>query len=157
MTVILAAVASLVAQPEGESPPPDTVTRGEGVRSGAGEEDFTTHLDWAQVRFVEAVETAANVWRFSVTVEHNDEGWDHYADAWQVVDPETLEVYGERVLLHPHDNEQPFTRSESGVRIPEGVEAVLVRARCNAHDWSGQAVVVPLAGGESDLYTVEGR
>ena len=49
--------------------------------------------------------------RFSVTVEHADEGWDHYADRWEVVSEDGKTVYGTRVLAHPHVNEQPFTRS----------------------------------------------
>ena len=26
--------------------------------------------------------------RFDVTVEHHDDGWDHYANAWQVIGPD---------------------------------------------------------------------
>ncbi len=60
---------------------------------------------------------------FSVTLEHNDEGWDHYADKWDVV---TLDgkLLKSRVLHHPHENEQPFTRSLSGVVIPEGASQI---------------------------------
>lgn len=54
-----------------------------------------------------------DAWRFSATVRHADEGWDHYADAWRVV-TEAGEVLGTRELFHPHVNEQPFTRSLSG-------------------------------------------
>ncbi len=59
-------------------------------------------------------------WSFDVTVRHADTGWEHYADAWRVVGPDGV-VYGTRVLAHPHVNEQPFTRSLSGVMIPEGL------------------------------------
>lgn len=149
--------APAVAQSRAESPPAETLEAADGLRSGLGAREFTVSLDWAQVRFVEAEETGEDTWRFTVTVEHRDEGWDHYADVWQVVDPQTLEVYGERVLLHPHDNEQPFTRSQSGIRIPAGVDTILVRARCTVHDWSGQAVLVPLVRGESEQYTVNRR
>ena len=40
-------------------------------------------------------------------------------------------VLGTRVLLHPHENEQPFTRSLSGVEIPDGINEVLIRAHDN--------------------------
>ena len=56
--------------------------------------------------------------RFDVTVRHADEGWDHYADKWVVKGPDGT-VYGERVLLHPHETEQPFTRSQTGIEIPD--------------------------------------
>ena len=46
---------------------------------------------------------------FSVTVRHADEGWDHYADKWDVVAPDGT-VLGTRNLYHPHVHEQPFTR-----------------------------------------------
>jgi len=73
---------------------------------------------------------------FSVTVTHSDAGWDHYANRWQVVAPDGS-VLGERILLHPHDNEQPFTRSLSGVVIPDGVDEVTVRAGDSVHDFGG--------------------
>jgi len=55
-------------------------------------------LDYAQVTMVSARQQENGLWRFDVTLRHNDEGWDHYADAWQVVLPEDGEVLGERVL-----------------------------------------------------------
>ncbi len=100
-------------------------------------------LDLAQVRDV-TVRSSGSQWRFSVTVEHNDDGWDYYADGWLVVNPEDGTVYGERVLAHPHDNEQPFTRSLSGVSIPEGVEEVLVVARNNVRGFGGCGQLVSL-------------
>ena len=124
------------------------------AQSSAEDEGYRTDLDWAQVRYVVARPHAGGTWRFDVTVEHNDEGWDHYADRWQVVHPETLEVYGERVLLHPHDNEQPFTRSESGIRIPDDQTSVLVRARCTEHGYEGYAVLVDLTTDEGEYYEI---
>lgn len=80
---------------------------------------------------------------FSVTVRHDDAGWDHYADAWEVVGPDG-KVLGTRVLLHPHVNEQPFTRSLGGVAIPDGVRTVTVRAHDKVHGHGGIAVAVEL-------------
>lgn len=87
---------------------------------------------------------SGDAWRFEVTVAHADEGWDHYADAWRVVGPDGT-VYGERVLLHPHETEQPFSRSLSGVLIPEGVASVIVQAHDSVHGWGGAQVEVGLA------------
>jgi hypothetical protein len=83
-------------------------------------------------------------WRVEVTVEHADQGWDHYADAWEVVAPDGT-VLGTRTLLHPHVEEQPFTRSLSGVAIPGDVAAVTVRARDSVHGHGGRelSVAVP--------------
>jgi hypothetical protein len=88
----------------------------------------------AEIVAVEAVPEAVGTWRFSVTVRHADAGWDHYADAWQVLGPDGM-VLGERELLHPHDDEQPFTRSLGGVAIPENVTTVEIRARDSVHGW----------------------
>lgn len=73
---------------------------------------------------------------FNVTVRHDDEGWKHYADRWEVLSPER-EVLGVRNLYHPHVDEQPFTRSLSGVKIPPGINQVIIRARDSRHGWGG--------------------
>lgn len=82
-------------------------------------------------------------WSFSVTVRHNDSGWDHYADIWTVNTPDGKEV-GRRVLAHPHENEQPFTRSLSGVTIPQGVSEVVIKAHDTVHGWSSETLKVTL-------------
>ena len=71
----------------------------------------------------------------SVSLSHPDTGWDHYADGWEVLDADGNSL-GVRVLFHPHVTEQPFTRSLSGVQIPQGANAVYIRARCNVDGWS---------------------
>ena len=85
------------------------------------------------------------VCRFDVTVRHADAGWSHYADRWEVLSPDG-EVLATRVLAHPHDNEQPFTRSLTNVSIPEGLRQVTVRARDSMHGYGGDEVVVDLPG-----------
>ena len=82
---------------------------------------------------------------FSVTVKHDDEGWDHYSNSWQVVGADGT-VYGERILLHPHENEQPFTRSQSGIEIPDEVVEVIIRAGDSQHGFSGVEKTVSLPG-----------
>ena len=111
-------------------------------------------LDYAQVVNVRAVQQDRELWRFDVTVRHNDEGWEHYADAWQVVRPTDGEVLGERVLAHPHEHEQPFTRSLSGVSIPQGLTVVVIRAKCNVHGFGGREVRVDLKRRKGDRYEV---
>jgi len=81
--------------------------------------------------------------RFVVTVRHADAGWDHYANAWEVVAPDGT-VLATRTLLHPHDNEQPFTRSLDGVALPADIDHVTVRARDTRHGLGGASVRVPL-------------
>ena len=84
-----------------------------------------------------AARDSGSGWTFDVTLSHPDTGWDHYADGWRVETPDG-EVLGTRELLHPHETEQPFTRSLSGVTIPEGWTELAIRARCNVDGWSDE-------------------
>ena len=102
---------------------------------------FSESLDYAQVTYVKASQSSNGSWCFDTQVRHNDEGWQHYADAWQVVSQQG-DVLGERVLLHPHKNEQPFTRRLCGIEIPNDTTKVTVRARCNVHGFGGHEIVV---------------
>jgi len=87
-----------------------------------------------------ATETARGVWTFSVTIRHPDTGWDDYADGWAIEDAAGTEL-GFRLLVHPHVNEQPFSRSLGGVAIPADVKKVFIRPR-------------DLTGFSSDLFEV---
>ncbi len=81
-------------------------------------------------------------WTFQVTLRHADTGWDHYADAWEVLTPDG-KVLAKRVLYHPHVNEQPFTRSLSHVKVPEGTSYVVIRARDKVHGYGGRTLTLP--------------
>ena len=72
---------------------------------------------------------------FSVTLKHGDEGWDHYANQWDVMMMDGT-LLKSRVLYHPHVDEQPFTRSLSGVKIPVGTSRVKIRAKDLKHGYS---------------------
>lgn len=89
------------------------------------------------------VQAVSGAWRFNVTLAHPDTGWDHYADGWRV-ETEDGSVLGTRELLHPHVDEQPFTRSLSGVLIPTGISTVFVRAKCSVDGWADTTVPVSL-------------
>ncbi|MCZ4352115.1 hypothetical protein O4H61_06260 [Roseovarius aestuarii] len=76
------------------------------------------------------VEKEGMGWRFHVTVQHADTGWDHYADGWEILDASGT-VLATRTLHHPHVNEQPFTRSLGPIMLPDGTREVFVRAHCS--------------------------
>lgn len=80
---------------------------------------------------------------FSVTLRHQDEGWDHYADRWEVLD-ESGKIIATRVLSHPHVNEQPFTRSLQNVKIPAGIKRVWIRAHDSVHGYGSQQAEIVL-------------
>ncbi len=91
---------------------------------------------------------ARDGWTFAVTLRHADEGWDHYADRWAVFAPDGREL-GTRTLLHPHETEQPFTRSQSGIAIPDGTREAIVRGHDIMHGW-GEGFAVALPRGDTD-------
>ena len=107
---------------------------------------------------VEIVKThfrkSGDAWHVSVTLRHNDTGWEHYADAWQVVNSEG-DVLGKRILYHPHENEQPFTRSLSDVKVPAGMHIVYVEAHDKVHGWSKQRVMVDLTKKDGERFSVK--
>ena len=87
--------------------------------------------------------TGQSICRFDVSVKHGDEGWDHYANGWEVLSPDG-KVLGVRELLHPHEDEQPFTRSLTDVKIPAELDEVVVRAHDLIHGHGGKEFVVKL-------------
>jgi hypothetical protein len=89
------------------------------------------------------VTAAAEGYRFEVTVRHADEGREHFADRFEIITP-AGEILGVRTLHHPHVDEQPFTRSLSGVIVPEDVDRVVVRARDSVHGYGGEELAVEL-------------
>lgn len=103
------------------------LSMGNAVPVTAGEVDVVA---------VEVTKTADAKFNFAVTVRHGDAGWDHYADQWQVLGPDGT-VLATRMLLHPHVDEQPFTRSLDGITIPEGLSRVRVRAHDKVHGFGG--------------------
>ncbi|MBT3787247.1 MAG: hypothetical protein HN725_04450 [Alphaproteobacteria bacterium] len=92
---------------------------------------------------VKVHKSGPGVYRFDVTLRHKDIGWKHYANAWEVLTPDG-KILDTRILAHPHVNEQPFTRSLSGVKIPMDIKAVTIRARDLVHEYGGKTMIVKL-------------
>ena len=149
---IVTGCAQSVSAPDMSTPPAETA-----IPSTA--ESSATAAD-ADVTFVVATETAPGVWTFAVTVAHPDTGWEDYADGWDVVLPDGTVLKPDpdspftRLLLHPHENEQPFTRSQRDIEIPAEITAVTVRAHDLIHGFGGQEVAVDLTSEQGDRFEV---
>jgi hypothetical protein len=87
----------------------------------------------------------AETFDFDVTVSSPYDTPQRYADAFRVLDKDGV-VYGERILLHDHAGEQPFTRDLYGVKIPRGVRSVVVQGRDRKFGYGGKTVEVALPG-----------
>ena len=97
---------------------------------------FSPLLLAGEVRILKAeLENYSGKWTVRVTLKHEDRGWKHYADAWRIVD-EQGRVLATRTLHHPHDAEQPFTRSLSGIDLPAGTRLIFIEAHDTRHGWS---------------------
>lgn len=96
-----------------------------------------------EIRNVDALQTGDGLWSFNVTLAYPDTGWEDYADGWHVATPDG-EILATRILLHPHVNEQPFTRGQGNVSVPADVDTVIVRAHTLVRGYSDATVEVPL-------------
>jgi len=96
-----------------------------------------------EIRHARLERQADGTWEVQVTLRHADTGWEHYADAWRVVTA-AAKVLGTRTLLHPHVDEQPFTRGLGGLRIPDGIRQLWIEAHDKVHGWSPRRLDVDL-------------
>lgn len=87
----------------------------------------------------------AQVFDFDITVSSPYDTPQRYADAIRVLGKDG-KVYGERILLHDHADEQPFTRDIAGVKIPAGVRVVVVQARDQKFGYGGKTLEAVLPG-----------
>lgn len=98
-------------------------------------------VDCPVIEAVDLKQTAPGVFTANTTVRSVDIEGVSYADAWEIRDL-SGEVLGERVLTHPHANEQPFTRSLSGIAISPDITSVEVAARDSARGFCGPTLIV---------------
>ncbi|AXG05054.1 hypothetical protein DU500_00660 [Haloplanus rubicundus] len=93
-------------------------------------------------------ERRSDGYRFDVTLIHDDDGEDGYANWWQV---ETLggERLGRRELAHAHGTRE-FTRSAT-VSVPDGTTCVVVRGHDETHGYGGRAMLVNVESGATSV------
>lgn len=84
-----------------------------------------------------------DTWTFALTVRSDDISTTEFGDSWEL---RTLEgeVIATRVLAHEHMNEQPFTRSMSGIVIPEGITTVIGVAHHSVGGYCGETLEIEL-------------
>ena len=105
----------------------------------------TKDQKYPDVQAVKVRASGPTAFDFDVTISSPYDTAQRYADAFRAVGKDGR-VFGERVLLHDHADEQPFTRDFYGVTIPTGVRAIIFQARDRKYGYGGKEVEVALPG-----------
>jgi hypothetical protein len=135
------ALPTTLAGCAGDSPGSDTDTN-----AAADDSDMSSDLDLREANVVGVeFDDGDGSYDFTVSLRHDDAGEAGYADWWQVERLDGTQL-GRRDLLHAHENEQPFDRSET-IEVPADVTCVVVRGHDETHGYGGRAVVVNLDAG----------
>jgi hypothetical protein len=87
--------------------------------------------------------TGGGAFDFDVTLSSPYDTPQRYADAFRVSTLDGKQL-GERVLLHDHQTEQPFTRDLYGVKIPAEVKKVRIQGRDRKYGYGGKSLDVSL-------------
>lgn len=141
---VLAACGSDRGSPDGAA---STTAATTAATSAETTETEPTAADDAEQRFPDVIGATARrndgTWTFSATLSSPYDTPQRYADAWRILAPDGTEL-GIRELAHDHAGEQPFTRSTSGVVVPDGVTTVSIQGRDLVHGWGGSTFEIEL-------------
>lgn len=85
-------------------------------------------------------------WTLAVTVSSPYDTPERYADGWRVLSPGGEEL-GVHELAHDHAGEQPFTRTQTGLDIPGGVDQIVVEGRDLQNGYGGKTKQVDIPTG----------
>jgi hypothetical protein len=117
------------------------------VEQDIAPEDDVAQASDAEELFPDVIDATATfdgaTWTVSATLSSPYDSPERYADAWRVVGPDGT-VYGERLLTHDHAAEQPFTRSQSGIEIPDDVAVETIEGRDQVSGYGGAVFTLAL-------------
>lgn len=115
-----------------------------GSRTASGTSGATAST--ADARFPDVVAATlsaqgGDVYALEVTMSSQYDSAERYADGWRVLDADGTEL-GTMQLTHDHANEQPFTRTQSGLQVPEDVDEITVEGHDQAYGYGGATVTI---------------
>jgi hypothetical protein len=99
------------------------------------------------------LEPTGSTWTVHVTLRHDDQGFEHYANGWRLVDAKK-NVIAAQELYHPHDKKKSFTDSKANIKIPSQTKLVFLEAQAKPHGWSKQRVRIDLTKPKGDRYQI---
>lgn len=124
---------------------------GGGTSPSPGASPGTATVDPAQpfpdVEAADLRRESDGTYRLEVTISSPYDTPERYADGWRVLDPDGNEL-GSHELAHDHAGEQPFTRTQTGLVIPDGVDEIRVEGRDLKNGYGGTTVVVAVPAQE---------
>lgn len=126
-----------VAAPTSSAAATSSTSPSEGA--GASDQEFPDVLE-------AVVEPASGAFDVDATISSPYDTPERYADALRVRSEDGT-VYGVRELTHDHASEQPFTRTLTGLDLPDDVDEVVVEGRDQANGWGGATVTVEVPRG----------
>jgi len=135
------ASAPTTAAPPTAAPPASAPTAGASTTTAAGTPTGAAHFP--DIVRVMATRNADGSYGFEVTVSSPYDTPERYADGWHLLTPEGQELAVHR-LTHDHQREQPFTRTQSAVPIPAGINRVVVEGHDQRSGYGGKQVAVAL-------------
>jgi hypothetical protein len=109
--------------------------------SGADQGTADTAAPYPDIVAAELVPAGDGVFDVKVTVSSEYDTAERYADGWRVLAPDGT-VLGEHQLLHDHASEQPFTRTQRGLSVPDGIDVVTVEGRDLVNGYGGASLTV---------------
>lgn len=130
LALLLALVAGCGNDDAGRASVEPGATGSTSTAAPAGEQRFPDIVD------VELTPQGDGTYDVAATVSSPYDTPERYADAWRIVAPDGS-VLGVRELTHDHADEQPFTRSLTGVEVPDSVDRIVVEGRDLVHGWGG--------------------
>ena len=106
----------------------------------------TTRTPYGAVLAAELRRESDGTWSLDVTISSAYDTAERYADGWRVLDDEG-DVLGEQELTHDHAEEQPFTRTQTGLEIPDSVSTVTIEVHDTENGYGGETLEVDLPSG----------
>lgn len=131
------------ATPDASNSAPAPTGESAAASTGESTADSTGEQRFPDVVGVEISGERSAGLSFAVTISSPYDSPERYADGIRVRSADGT-VFGETTLTHGHASEQPFTRSVTGVKVPDGVTEVVVEARDQANGWGGGTKTVTL-------------